>query len=151
VHGEPALRRSQLTGTWRLSSATTASADGSVSHPLGHTPSGLLTYTADGWMSAVILPGKESGAPPICYAGRTEPAKGSIVHVIEVGIAPFSAGTIQSRHARLDPAGHLILVAPAGVADTRATTFRWTRASAGDHPWQGPAARHGRQPQRSAQ
>jgi hypothetical protein len=64
VPSEPVLRRSQLTGTWRLDSITEADADGSRSRPPGRRPNGLLTYTADGWMSAVILvaPGGIVGA-----------------------------------------------------------------------------------------
>ena len=98
--GEPVLRRSQLTGTWRLSGVTAGSdvnagtADGMVARPLGRAPGGMLTYTADGWMSVVILPGEESGVPPICYAGRTELTEGAIAHVVEVGAAPYGAGTL---------------------------------------------------------
>jgi lipocalin-like protein len=130
VHGKPVLDRSQLTGTWRLSEVTAASGGGPAARPLGRAPQGLITYTADGWMSVVILPSRESGVPPICYAGRAELSDGSVSHVVEVGTAPYGAGTVQTRNARLDPAGHLLLTTPVGVVDPEATTLRWTKASA---------------------
>lgn len=144
ARGEPVLRRSQLTGTWRLSDVTAARPDGSAAQPLGRDPLGLLNYTGDGWMSAVIVPEEASGVPPICYAGRAEPPiRGSVLHVIEAGVPPFTAGTVQSRQARLDPAGCLLLIAPAGIAAAGDTTFRWTRVPADEHTPAGTGARPG--------
>jgi hypothetical protein len=144
--GEPVLCHAQLTGTWRLRDVTAARDGGPVARPFGRAPQGLITYTADGWMSVMILPSGESGVAPICYAGRAELADGAVSHIVEVGSAPYGAGTVQTRRARLDPAGHLLLVVPPGVADPEAITLRWAKASVGD-----PAdARHGTRPERNA-
>src|SRR5262249_32578198 len=44
-------------GTWRLVSATDTSANGEVRDAYGHSPLGLLIYTADGWTTGIIANG----------------------------------------------------------------------------------------------
>lgn len=116
----------RLAGTWRLVSVTARGAGQSVSRPYGDRPQGLLTYTDTDWMAVIIV--LDELTPPICYAGRVRTTPDSVSHVVEVGVPPFSVGTVQSRRAHLGPDGFLTLVAPAGTAGDTETAFLWKPA-----------------------
>ena len=91
-----------LVGTWRLVSVTTSSTDGATNDAVfGSSPTGLLTYTADGRMSAVIsyggrkpLSADRTRAPVseradafasfLAYAGRYSVAGNTVTHHVEV-------------------------------------------------------------------
>lgn len=55
-----------LIGAWELVSCTMVLADGSIEHPYGHEPGGVILYTPDGWMSAHLI-----------GSGRASPGAGS--------------------------------------------------------------------------
>lgn len=62
-----AFERSALVGTWKLVSASSTTAKGERNEtPYGPNPSGLLTYTEDGRVSALISYG---GRKPISVGG----------------------------------------------------------------------------------
>lgn len=44
-----------LVGAWQLVSCTMVLADGSIDHPFGREPLGVILYTPDGWMSAHLI------------------------------------------------------------------------------------------------
>ena len=49
------ISKEELHGTWQLESWTIGYSDrDDFSYPFGEDPTGLLLYTADGWMSASI-------------------------------------------------------------------------------------------------
>jgi hypothetical protein len=91
-----------LAGTWKLVSATDTTEKGEVRDAYGQNPSGLLTYTADGRMMAIITHGgrrplsvrDRAGAPAeeraeafatlVAYAGRYALAGDRVVHHVEV-------------------------------------------------------------------
>jgi len=109
-----------LIGAWRLVSWTIEyPATARVTRPFGPAPEGLLVYTADGSMSAVIQrPGRPllSRADPhavsdaekaaafggyLHYAGTWSVADGCVVHAVDIAMNPNLIGTRQVRHVSL--------------------------------------------------
>ena len=110
-----------VTGTWRLLSAA-ASVDGVVSDtaPYGRSPTGRLTYTADGRVSVIVsadgrrrLSVTDRRAAPVAeraeafatflaYAGRYRVVADTIVHHVEVASVENWVGTDLVRIARCD-------------------------------------------------
>jgi len=58
-----------LIGTWTLRSFTDISGDGPPRNPFGLRPEGLLIYTPDGFVSALLM---TPGRPPLGGAGSTD-------------------------------------------------------------------------------
>lgn len=103
-------RRPAIVGTWRLRSWTALDDDGTSSEPMGHEPSGLLVYAADGTMITVITPSPEgesdrSAAACFAYAGRYEVRDDVVVHLVETSCRPDWVGTRQIRKLDLDADG----------------------------------------------
>ena len=91
-----------LIGTWRLMSATDTNEKGDRSDSYGRDPSGLITYTADGRMMALITNGgrkllsvsdwisapaserAEAFATMVAYAGSYTVAGDKVTHHVEV-------------------------------------------------------------------
>jgi len=94
--------RNVLVGSWVLISASATAADGSVDpRPYGPEPSGLLIYSADGRMSAIV---SHSARPPLsgdrisspaperaqafatsfAYAGRYSVSNKKVIHHVDV-------------------------------------------------------------------
>lgn len=123
------LRLADLVGTWTLRRATATSADGTVRHPFGWEPRGLLLYTANGWMSATITTvGEGPETPgPVIYAGRVAVRGEEVVHSVAVGMSPFGPGTAQRRLARLESPAVLVLTTPPGEVAGQAIVLRWRR------------------------
>ena len=60
--------KDSVVGTWKLVSSTATTDNGEVNKAvLGQNPSGLLTYTADGRMMAII---SDDGRKPLSIADR---------------------------------------------------------------------------------
>ena len=115
-----AQRLGGVTGTWRLRSVTT-SVDGVVSDtaPYGPLPTGRLTYTADGQVSAIVSAGgrrslsvadrraapvterAEAFATFLAYAGCYRVSADTIIHHVEVASIENWVGTNLVRVARL--------------------------------------------------
>jgi hypothetical protein len=91
----------QVVGTWRLISASASSGSNRNYTPYGPTPAGLLTYTSDGRVMAIIC---HSGRKPLAsgdrisaslderaeafatsfsYAGRYSLSESKIIHHVE--------------------------------------------------------------------
>ena len=96
---------SEITGTWRLQTATWAFEDGESVDLYGPGPRGLSLFTADGWMSVIIT---GEGAPPldggtapvpflIAYSGRFRSEENGYVATVDVASIPAWVGTEQSR------------------------------------------------------
>jgi Lipocalin-like domain len=97
-----APKGASIVGTWKLLSASASTADGARNdRPYGERPSGMLIYTADGRMMAVIshsgrkpLSGDRIGAPAderanafasfLAYGGRYSLRGDTVVHHVEV-------------------------------------------------------------------
>lgn len=140
-----------LVGAWRLSGWEIESADG-THLPFGDHPSGVLTYTADGWMQAAISAPdraslsvdnpRQAAADELAatflgyfsYAGTYDVGDGAVVHHVLVSLNPAMVGTDQTR--MIDLVGdRLVLSAgettPSGTR--REHRLTWRRADA-DRP-----------------
>lgn len=103
-----------LVGAWRLAEFS-ATREERTTHPLGDKPNGMLLYTVDGWMSALLTadPDIADSAPQetegrraietIAYAGRWERTPdGAVLHHIACShYAPW-VGTTLTRTVRHD-------------------------------------------------
>jgi hypothetical protein len=137
-----------LIGAWRLVSWTIEyPATGRVTRPFGPAPEGLLIYTADGSMSAVMQrPGRPrlSRADPhavsdaekaaafagyLHYAGMWTVADGCVVHDVDIAMNPNLIGTRQVRHVSL-AGDELVLGAEEALesaGQTRRHRIAWRR------------------------
>ncbi|MET9827970.1 lipocalin-like domain-containing protein [Streptomyces sp. NPDC006385] len=125
----------ELIGAWALENSTTTRG-GITTHPLGEHPSGLLLYTADGWMSALLTPDPEvrSHVPPapgapggtVAYAGRWSRSADRLVlhHVWSSHYAPWVGATLE-RGVRLRPGALELTAVTAGGSRW---LLRWRRA-----------------------
>ncbi|MFG2261691.1 lipocalin-like domain-containing protein [Streptomyces sp. NPDC048720] len=126
-----------LVGAWVLEDFT-LTGEGTVVHPLGKRPGGVLLYAADGWMSALLTadPDDASAASrfdemadgTVAYAGRWErEADGPVVHHVQASHYTPWNGTPLIRDVQFSP-GRLDLTA-AGP-DESVLLLRWRRADA---------------------
>ncbi len=104
-----------LVGTWRLVTWEARSADDEVSYPFGRDAIGYIIYSADGYMSVVIMRANrpifatgdllagsieeraEAAAGYISYVGRYEMREGMVIHYVEASLFPNWIGSIQER------------------------------------------------------
>jgi hypothetical protein len=109
-----------IVGTWTLVAAHTIKANGDRLEPFGAHPSGLLTYSADGHMSAVITsdgrkrskekdrylmtPSEQAEAfsTVIAYAGTYSVEGGKVTHHVQISSYENWVGTDQTRLLRLE-------------------------------------------------
>jgi lipocalin-like protein len=122
-------RDDSIIGTWKLVSALLTTLGGGPRKLLGENPSGFLTYTSDGRMTAILA---SSGRQPLsvadpvaapaeeraeafasftAYAGRYTFDGDTLTHHVEVSLFQNWAGTDQIRFARLQ-GRRLTLTAP---------------------------------------
>lgn len=105
----------QLVGTWKLVSAKITTDKGEVRDSWGPHPQGLLTYTSDGRMSAILTLGDrkplsvsdfisapvleraEAFASMTAYAGRFTLTRDKVVHHVEVASMPNDVGASMER------------------------------------------------------
>jgi len=105
----------KLVGTWKLVSAKITTDKGEVRDSWGPNPEGLLMYTADGRMSAILTLGgrkplsvsdfisapaperAEAFASMTAYAGRYTLAGDKVVHHVEVASMPNDVGANMER------------------------------------------------------
>ena len=113
-------RDDSIIGTWKLISALLTTLGGGSRKLFGETPSGFLTYTGDGRMTAILAAGGRqalSVADPVAapaaeraeafatftaYAGRYTVDGDRITHHVEVSLFQNWAGTDQVRFAKLE-------------------------------------------------
>ncbi|MDF3293073.1 lipocalin-like domain-containing protein [Streptomyces silvisoli] len=123
-----------MVGTWVLEDFT-VERGGVTSHPFGERPGGMLSYTASGWMSALLTTdptrnvsaseAPEAADGTVAYAGRWERAADGAVlhHVMYSHYAPW-LGTTLERRVRLLPEGlELTATSPGGSK----SILRWRR------------------------
>jgi hypothetical protein len=108
-----------IVGTWELVSVERRASDGTVSHVLGEAPVGRLTYTDDGYMQAILMPGDRAmfesgdiyGTPEerqrgaenfVAYAGRYEQRGVTVFHYPDASYFPNWVGQELSRTVDLD-------------------------------------------------
>ncbi len=137
-----------IVGTWRLVSASSVGSDGHKDdNPYGTSPSGLLIYTADGHVTAIVTnsgralltvndrivaPAEERAsafATSFAYAGRYRFQCNRVVHDVEVATVPNWVGTQMTRKVQI-VGKRLILSTPPIAKGGTTSTFDlvWERA-----------------------
>jgi len=136
----------ELEGTWRLAAWRRIAPDGTVTFPLGVAAQGLLTYSADGYMSVVmtaagrpIISGddplggettKRADAYSTClaYAGTYERRGDTVVHRIEDSLFPNWSGAVEPRSIS-NRDGQLVLRTEPkpGASGATVNELAWTR------------------------
>lgn len=142
------MNPAEIVGSWRLSSWAQEYDDGRRVLPMGETPQGLITYTADGHMSVVITGSdrpsfrtggqwdadvaERAGAYDTClaYAGRYEVDGDQIQHHVEISLFPDWVGHTQVRQADLSNGQlHLTARAEEGTPQARTARLSWQRTA----------------------
>lgn len=146
--------RAALAGVWLLVAWELVAPDAAPASAFGPNPRGLLTYTADGWMSVVISAGERPALPADprdraqadkarafdsvhAYAGTYSLLPGAIIHHVQVSAIPNYEGTDQRRQMDLrgdtlvlsTPPGQAAHLAPGSAVAGRLT---WRRVTASD-------------------
>lgn len=121
--------RQALLGGWVLESFVSRdAATGDVRHPFGEQPTGLILYTADGHMSAQLIPGTDEF---VSYGGRfdVDEAAATVTHHVMIATMPELLLHPQLRHARVE--GDRLTLAASLTADGSTThnTLVWRRES----------------------
>lgn len=116
------ISKEDLHGSWQLESWTIGYSNrDEFTYPYGEDPTGLLLYTADGWMSASICRHERALFPQdvsfrkipdatkaeafssyFHYAGRYRVVDGDVIHYVSQSLNPDFPGTEQLRHAEMD-------------------------------------------------
>ena len=123
------MRATDLLGAWHLESWSLVHDDGRPpEHPLGSDAKGLILYTDDGHMSAMLM--RTTGtAESFAYAGRYEVHDGAVYHSIDVATNRSLVGVTSTRHIVLD-GDRLTLSGPDFSAGTgRTQRIVWRRGS----------------------
>jgi Lipocalin-like domain len=139
-----------ILGTWKLVSASTSTASGEGNDaPFGQCPTGFLTYTQDGRMTAMIsyggrarLSSNDSHSAPveeqaeafrtfIAYAGRYTLNSDHVIHHVEISSIQDWVGTDLIRSIKFE-GERMVLVAPPIPVDGKMQTFEliWQRLAA---------------------
>jgi hypothetical protein len=135
-----------LVGTWRLVGVSSSTGES----PYGRSPSGLLVYTRDGTMTALISHDRRrplsvddrSAAPAdeqanafatfLAYGGRYEVAGGRVTHSVEVASVENWVGTELVRAIELDGDRLTLRTPPTMVGGTeRVMELVWQRLERG--------------------
>ena len=137
-----------LTGTWKLIGWRRIAEDGTVTHPLGEHPHGLLVYAANGRMMVQMTeadrPRLDTSDPVggdaqaraaaystcLAYFGTWELRGEEVVHQIEMSLFPNWSGQEQVRPFTLED-GELVLRTPPtpGPSGTVVNEIAWSRES----------------------
>jgi hypothetical protein len=137
-----------LIGTWKLVSATTTAADGKTNTaPYGSNPTGFLTYSPDGRMTAIISNGgrkalsiadritapaderAQAFATFLAYAGTYTVQGGKVTHHIEAASIQNWVSGDQVRLFKLDGDHLTVLTPPDYLFNGQPQTFelKWER------------------------
>src|SRR4051794_28904683 len=95
--------RESLLGAWTLESFVARDVEsGEDRHPLGSAPRGLITYTADGHMSAQLAESDMQGY--IAYGGgfSVNEDTATVHHDVTISMLPELLAQPQFRHASID-------------------------------------------------
>ena len=97
------MNKKELTGSWTLVGVRMTDREGNDKNPYSDATTGLLIYTADGYMSAAMhFVDHEGGKQPFFYAGSFEAQEGQTIHHVTYASDPGIIGTKQVRLTRFD-------------------------------------------------
>jgi Lipocalin-like domain len=137
----------KLVGTWKLVSASTATSTGERNEtPYGPGPAGLLTYTADGRVAAMISHGGRNSLPTFAklneqaeafktffaYAGRYKLNGNEVIHSVEISSIQDYVGKDLVRSVKFQ-GDQIVLVTPPTPVKGKSQTFEliWGRLPTG--------------------
>ena len=135
------VEANELLGAWHLVSWSLVYADGRPpEHPLGADATGILMYTADGHVSALLMRKARPATAPanpaeaaaayadsFAYSGRYTVREGTAYHAIEVSTNPALIGVTSTRHIDMTD-GRLTLSGPDFAAGSpRTQRIEWRR------------------------
>ncbi|KLO31813.1 hypothetical protein ABW16_03180 [Mycolicibacter heraklionensis] len=103
---------------------------GTVSHPLGTAPRGLILYTADGYMSAQLTGSGDAALPAyIAYGGRfrVDEDTATVHHEVTVSMLPELLVAPQLRQARVDGDRLTLSATTTNDGVTTLNTLVWVR------------------------
>jgi hypothetical protein len=138
-----------IVGTWQLISASaTTEAGAAVAAPFGTDPAGLLIYTSEGRMSAIISHGGRKplsiadrvSSPAgeraaafstfIAYAGRYTFSEGRVIHHVELSLVPNWANTELVRLVRFEGERMILRTPPISIGGvSEVVDLVWERVS----------------------
>ena len=136
------VETNDLLGAWRLVSWSLVYADGRPpEYPLGADAAGILMYTSDGHVSALLMRKARPAQPPanpaeaaaayadsFAYSGRYTVRDGTAYHAIEVSTNPALVGVTSTRHIDMT-GGRLTLSGPDFAAGSpRTQRIEWRQA-----------------------
>jgi hypothetical protein len=146
---------SRLVGAWTLESYTTHGVDGTLDHPLGEEPIGVLVYGHDGGMTGLMSrrdrpPFNAPREAPVARSGSAvevvrafndvfgyggsytvDEERGEVLHHVAVCVLPDWPGRTLPRRAEMSEDGaHLTLTSPARVfaGVEQHAELRWARS-----------------------
>jgi Lipocalin-like domain len=118
-------------GAWRLAGFRLIDADGAQTEPWLEGSDGMLIYSADGYMSAVIAVVDAPGGKPshVAYSGPFEVQDDRVIHHVVMSSEPGLVGQPQTRMTEFDGKTLTLSSSPSiyGGADSRALLL-WQRA-----------------------
>ncbi len=136
----------QLVGTWRLVAASAYDGNGRNDAPFGPTPSGLITYTSDGRVMAIISHSDrkplasgdrisassderaEAFATSFSYAGRYSLSGDKLIHHVEIASVQNWVDTDLVRLVALENNKITLTTPPISVGGKiRTTELVWER------------------------
>lgn len=139
----------QLVGTWQLVTASASSGGERNDAPFGPNPAGLITYTSDGRVMAIISHSDrkrlasgdrisasaderaEAFATSFSYAGRYSLSGDSIIHHVEIASVQNWVGTDLFRLVKLRDNKIILTTPPISVGgQIRTTELVWERVIA---------------------
>lgn len=139
------LEPQALVGSWQLDRWEIVRDDGLVTEPFGPGASGLLVYSADGWMTACIMAASRAplsspnprDAPEaeraraygsyFSYGGRWRLQGRKVVHDVTVALNPAFVGTVQVRDVRLRGRSLALSATEAAADGLRTHRLLWQR------------------------
>ena len=129
----------QFLGTWKLVAMRTRRGDGSQVEPYGPEPLGYITYTADGYMHAILMdPDLPGAAAPVevpgtalAYAATWEVRGVEVVHHVAAGLPTQWTGTDLVRNYAFD--GDCMTLTAHAPGD-RSVTLVWQRTGPATQP-----------------
>jgi lipocalin-like protein len=144
----PAQNRQSLVGTWRLVSTSASTPAGRrIDPPIGSNPTGLITYTAEGTMMAIIsstgrkpLSGDRISAPAaeraeafatfFAYAGRYSLEGDKVIHHVEIASVQNWVNTDMVRMVTFENNRIILRTPPLSVGGKLQTTVLvWERVN----------------------
>lgn len=129
---ESTLANSRFIGTWRLESFESVLPDGTVTHPWGEDPLGMIVWDASGHFAVQVGPRDPARAAEYTSffgtAHGPEGESGTVILRVIGSSAPTRVNGDQVRNFLFEEEGLVRMRPPVGPNGAQ-STFRWRRVS----------------------